>query len=79
MSNIDFLKREVIKSFKYHIAKELGPRILNFIKSEVNIALDKKINELKNNDNPIKPQHNNRKSENLNSPRRIKKKPRYTL
>lgn len=68
MSNIDFFKREVAKSFKYHIAKEIGPKILNFIKSEINYAIDKKIKDLRrNNDNSIKPQHNSRKSKNTHS------------
>ena len=73
MSNIDFFKKEVAKSFKYHIVKELTPRILKFIKTEVNNVLDNKIKDLrKNNDNTVKPQHNIRKSKNTDSIKRIK-------
>lgn len=73
MGNIDFFKKELTKSFKYHLAKELGPRILQFIKSEVNFVLDRKINELRrNNDNTVKPQHNHRKGKNSNPAQRAR-------
>ena len=73
MGNIDFFKRELTNSFKHHLAKELAPRLLQFIKSEVNFVIDNKINELrKNNDNTIKPQHNNRKGKNPNSTQRAR-------
>ena len=71
MGNIEFFKKELTKSFKYHLAKELGPKILEFIKSEMNFALDRKINDLRNkNDNTVKPQYNNRKSKNITPTKR---------
>ena len=73
MGNIDFFKKELTKSFQHHISKEVLPKALQFVKDELNILLDKKISELKyNNDNTVKPQHTDRKSQNTNSPKRVR-------
>lgn len=80
MGNIDFFKKELTKSFQHHISKELVPRALEFVKDELNILLDKKISELKyNNDNTVKPQHTDRKSKNTNSSKRVRQYSKYPV
>lgn len=72
MGNIDFFRKEVVNNFKYHIYREVAPRALSFIKDEVNIFLDQKINTIRKtqNDNTVKPQHFTRKSKNPNTAQR---------
>lgn len=80
MGNIDFFKKELTKSFQHHISKEVIPRALQFIKDELNILLEKKINEFKyNNDNTVQPQHIDRKSKNINSPKRVRQYSEYPI
>ncbi len=80
MGNIDFFKKELTKSFQHHISKEVVPRALRFVKDELNILLDKKISELKyNNDNTVKPQHTDRKSKNTNLPKRVRQYSEYPV
>jgi hypothetical protein len=79
MGNIEFFKKELTKSFKNHLERE-APKMLDFIRDELNILLDRKINELRKiNDNTVKPQYVDRKSENPNSTKRIRKYSLYPM
>ena len=68
MGNIEFFKKEITQEFKNHLKKELGSKALTFIKDEINIFLNKKIEELKKpkNDYTVQPQYTNRKDKNPN-------------
>lgn len=74
MDNIKLLKKELAKSLKYHLIHQVVPRALTFARDEISIFINKKIKELdKNNDNAIKPQHFNRKSQDSHSIKRVRK------
>ena len=71
MDKMNVFKKELVKGLKYHFGRQLGARALRFIKNEVNIFLDRKINDL-NNDYTVKPQHDSRKSKDTHSTKRVR-------